>query len=112
VYDPCTGDYVWEQTQVPTVPFAVKNNNVLGLNPSFLTQLQVLDKACGYADFRKKYPAFSPPERPCGGLTGLNCDIYGLVCAVAYASNPCFNIYEISGQYPLQSDPFGYPTGL
>jgi carboxypeptidase D len=113
LYDPCIGSYVWEQNQVPIVPFAVKNNNVLGLNASFLTQLQALDKKCGYADFRKKYLTFPPPgKQPHGGVTDLSCDIFGMVYAAAYAPNPCFNIYEISSQCPLLSDPLGFPTGL
>jgi carboxypeptidase D len=58
MYDPCIGSCVWEQEQASIMPFVVKNNNMLGLNASFLSQLETLDKSCGYADFRKKYPTF------------------------------------------------------
>jgi carboxypeptidase D len=113
MFDPVIGNYEWEQTIVPIVPFAVENNNVLGFNASFLTQLQKLDKTCGFADFRKKYLTFPPPgKQPVGGLTNLSCDIYDMVYTAAYATNPCFNVYGVAGQCPLQSDPLGYPTGL
>jgi len=52
MFDPVIGNYEWEQTIVPIVPFAVENNNVLGFNASFLTQLQKLDKTCGFAAAR------------------------------------------------------------
>jgi len=79
MYDPVIGNYEWEQTIVPIVPFAVANNNILGLNTSFLTHLQSLDKTCGFADFRKKYLAFPPTgKQPSGGLTDLSCDVYDM----------------------------------
>jgi carboxypeptidase D len=115
-YDPCIGSYVYAQQQAPIVPFVKANNNVLGLNSSFLGQLEKLDESCGYADFREKYLAFPPagvqPPTYFNTTSDAACDLWDMTYYAAYAPNPCFNVYEIGPQCALLSDPLGYPTDL
>jgi carboxypeptidase D len=88
----------------------------LGLNESYIAQLEALDKECGYADYREKYLAFPPagvqPPSFFNYSSDGDCDTWGLSYSAAYAPNPCFNVYEIGTQCPLLSDPLGYPTDL
>lgn len=94
----------------------VKNNNILGLNDSYIAELEALDKSCGYADYREKYLTYPPagvqPPSYFNHSTDGACDTWGLSYSAAYAPNPCFNVYEIGIQCPLLSDPLGYPTDL
>ncbi|KAM3087816.1 hypothetical protein ACMFMG_001886 [Clarireedia jacksonii] len=117
-YDPVIGSYVYAQQEAPAVPYVVQNNNIIGLNSSFIAQLEDLHQYCGYADFISQYLTF-----PASGVqpakffnysstTDLSCDTWGLIYNAAYGPNPCFNVYEITSQCPLQSDPLGYPTDL
>lgn len=116
MYDPVIGEYITTQEQVPTVPFVKENNNVLGLNDSFVAQLEELDVSCGYADFRKKYFTFPPsgvqPPKFFNSTTDKHCDVFNLAFDAAYAPNPCFNAYMLGTQCPILSDPLGYPTNL
>jgi carboxypeptidase D len=89
---------------------------VLGLNDTFIAQLEKLHQSCGYADFIDKYlqyppPAVQPPKY-FNYTSESDCDLWDLAYNAAYAPNPCFNVYEIVGQCPLLSDPLGYPTDL
>jgi carboxypeptidase D len=117
-YDPCIGSFDYVQNEVPTLPFILENNNVFGFNQSFLAQLEELDKSCGYADYREKYMSFPPsgPQPPTlfnySNPDDLACDVFDLAANAAYATNPCYNVYEIGTQCPLLSDPLGFPTGL
>ncbi|KAF4637912.1 hypothetical protein G7Y89_g178 [Cudoniella acicularis] len=116
MYDPCIGSFEYAQQEVPTLPFVLKNNNILGLNDSYLDQLEELDEKCGYADFRDQYLSFPPDgvqlPKFFNHTSDLACDIWGQVNNAAWAPNPCFNVYQIGTQCPLLSDPLGLPTGL
>ena len=116
-YDPCIGSYIYAQQQAPLVPFVTANNNVLGLNASYLAQLEALDKSCGYADFREKYFTFPPsgvqPPEYFNYTSNSECDVWGSAHSAAFAPNPCFNVYEIGpATCPFLSDPLGWPTDL
>ncbi|TVY19385.1 DNA repair and recombination protein RAD54B [Lachnellula arida] len=118
-YDPCIGSFVYAQQQAPLFPFILANNNVMGLNASYVAQLGELDKSCGFADFRAKYLAFPPSgiQPPkyfnlSSESTDAKCDLWDKANNAALASNPCFNVYQIITSCPLPPDPLGYPTDL
>lgn len=106
------------QEEVPAYPFVQQNNNVFGLNETFLAQMEELDKSCGYAEYREKYLTFPP-----SGLqppTSFNysdpadiaCDVFDLIINAGYATNPCSNVYEVTTQCPIPADPLGFPTDI
>lgn len=118
-YDPCIGSYAYAQQEAVLVPFVVKHNNVLGLNDSYIAQLEALDKSCGFADFRENYLVFppsgvQPPKyfNQSSDSSDAECDLWHSAYHAAYAPNPCFNVYEVGPQCALLSDPLGYPTDL
>lgn len=105
MYDPCIGSFLYVQEEVTAYPFVEANNNMIGLNASYLAQLKALDESCGYADFRDKYLTF-----PASGVQPVtpdnffgSCDINGLATNAAFPINPCFNSYEIVTQCPMPS---------
>ena len=104
------------QNQIPLFPFVQQNNNVLGLNKSYVAKLESLDKSCGYATYREDFFKFPPnktqPPLFFNYTSNADCDVWGSVYDAAYAPNPCFNVYEIGLQCPLLGDPLGYPTDL
>ena len=116
MYDPCIGSFVYTQEEAVTVPFLVQNNNMINLNTSFISQLEELDKTCGYADYREKYLTF-----PASGIQSSEyfdyvadaaCDVFDSATNAAFGPNPCFNSYEIVTQCPMPSDPLGFPTDV
>ncbi|KAE8451965.1 hypothetical protein EG329_002129 [Mollisiaceae sp. DMI_Dod_QoI] len=118
IYDGVIGNYVYAQQEVPLVPFVIQNNNVLGLNNSFISHLQDLDKSCGYADYRNKYLTFPPPGKQpnkyfnSSSPSDQACDLWALANSAALLTNPCANVYQISTYCPIPSDPLGFPTDL
>jgi carboxypeptidase D len=115
MYDPCIGQFDYVQEEVPTYPFVVKNSNLFNFNQSFMHELEMLHKECGYADFleeylvypaRKHQPAIAPNDPP----YYTKCDIFDLALDTAFDPNPCFNVYEIPAMCPIPFDPLGYPT--
>lgn len=103
---------------MPTLPFIQKNNNMFGLNDTFMAQIAELDKKCGYAEYREKYLTYPP-----SGLqppTFFNysspvdeaCDIFDMVINAGLAVNPCSNVYEITTQCPIPADVLGFPTDI
>ena len=114
MYDPCIGSFDY-QNEVALLPFIEQNNNVLAFNQSFMEYLQKQDQACGYAAYREQYLQWPPSgQQPPLYLnfSDTNCTLWEDVYDMAYATNPCFNVYEIGLQCPLLSDPLGYPTDL
>ena len=114
-YDPCIGSYVYANLGT-TVPFVQGHNDVLGLNKSFLADLEALDKSCGYAKFREDYYKFPPtsvqPAKYFNSTSDSVCDLWTMVYDASYAPNPCFNVYWIGLQCPLLGDVLGFPTDL
>ena len=116
VYDPCIGEYITVQQEIPAYPFVEQNNNVIGFNKSFMAHLEAKDQSCGYAKYREEFLVFPPhktqPPLFFNSTSNADCDLWGEIYDTAYATNPCFNVYEIGLQCPLLSDPLGYPTDL
>lgn len=112
MYDPCIGAFD-VQDDMTTYPFVLENNNVLGYNDSYLEQMAALDESCGYAKFREDYLVFPPSgtQPPLPESTG-ECALWNSAYYAAYATNPCFNVYQLGLICPLLSDPLGYPTDL
>ena len=98
VYDPCIGSYVYTQQQAVAVPFVQQNNNVLGLNASFVSALNKSHHTCGYADYVDQYLVFPPngtqPPEYFNSTSDAQCDLWDSIYYAAYAPNPCFNVYE------------------
>ncbi|KAG0650120.1 Serine-type carboxypeptidase F [Hyphodiscus hymeniophilus] len=116
MYDPCIGSWVYTQTEAVAVPFVVQNNNVIGLNASYIAQLEELDKTCGYSEYREEYMKFPPsgvqPPKYFDTDADAACDLADAATNAAFAPNPCFNSYEINTQCPMPSDPLGFPTDV
>ncbi|KAE9365090.1 putative serine-type carboxypeptidase F [Stipitochalara longipes BDJ] len=104
MYDPCIGSYSYLAEEATAYPFIEANNNMIGLNASYLAQLKELDETCGFADFRDKYYKF-----PAAGVQpiapnidpGSACDINTGATNAALKINPCFNSYELVTQCPM-----------
>lgn len=130
MYDPVIGSYDYIQEQLVAWPYIEENSNMIGLNKSYMAQLQAADVSCGYSAYRDKYLVF-----PASGVQPVtpdnladNCRINDLASNAAFGPNPCFNSYEINtqckltslsfslfcanGEGPIPSDPLGFPTNL
>lgn len=112
MYDPCIGAFDVQDDMV-TLPFVEANNNILNYNESWLADLAALDESCGYADFREQYLVYPPSgvQPPLPESTG-DCAVWNSAYYAAYATNPCFNVYQPTFSCPLLADPLGYPTDL
>ena len=106
MYDPCIGSYSYVAEEVTAYPFVEANNNMIGINASYLATLKELDESCGFADFREKYYKFPAagiqppaPDIPYEGT----CDINTWATNAAEKLNPCFNSYELVTQCPIPS---------
>jgi carboxypeptidase D len=97
-------------------PWIEQNNNIMGFNKSFMSNLAEQDTKCGYAQFREDFMQFPPngtqPTLYFNASADPDCDLFDLVYNTAYSVNPCFNVYEPNLQCPLLSDPLGFPTDL
>jgi carboxypeptidase D len=112
LYDPCIGAFD-AQDAMYTLPFIEQNNNVLGYNESFLSDMRELDESCGHAAFREAYMHFPPNgTQPPLPEPGAKCNLWETAYDAAYATNPCFNVYMVGFTCPLLADPLGYPTDL
>jgi carboxypeptidase D len=84
---------------MPAVPYVNAFDNLFWLNDTFMAELQVKHKKCGYADFMDKYFVFPPvpgkmPVPPKNNVPGCSTwrDIKNAVMKV----NPCFDTYDIT----------------
>ncbi|KAF1992197.1 alpha/beta-hydrolase [Aulographum hederae CBS 113979] len=120
MYDPCIGQYEYTGQNAPVVPFVQKNAQLLNLNDTFMKQLEASHEYCGYANYTSFFMQFPPPATqpawdtgyPDMSASGVDCGLWNLVYEAAYQPNPCFNVYEISSQCPILSDPLAYPSDL
>jgi len=99
MYDPVIGAFNYVQNQVVAYPFVAENNNMIGLNQSYLAHLGVLHESCGYQQYMDTfltYPAagLQPPTPKLNS----SCRINSLAENAAFHPNPCFNSYEINTQ--------------
>lgn len=115
-YDPCIGSFVYTQEEAVAVPYVLQNNNIMGLNSSYVQELESLHKSCGYADYVEKYFKFPPagiqPPKVMEYDDGGNCDVFDAINNAAQEVNPCFDPYETVAQCPLLWDVLSFPTGL
>jgi carboxypeptidase D len=116
LYDPCIGNWDFTQQEVPVVPFAKANNNVMGYNASFMAELEALHQSCGYADYLDEYLHFPPPGlQPSvffnsSSPANKSCGLWELLDHSAFDINPCFNVYAVNEQCPLLWDVLGHRT--
>jgi carboxypeptidase D len=113
VYDPCIGNWDFVQQEVVAVPFAQKNNNILGYNSTFLEHLSTLHDECGYAAWIESFLTFPPPgPQPAVffNSTGNSCAVWEMLDHAAFAVNPCFNVYAVNDGCPLLWDVLAHRT--
>jgi carboxypeptidase D len=116
MYDPCIGDFDFTQQEVTVAPFARRNNNVMGYNATFLSNIESLHKSCGYADWIEKYLAYPPPgNQPpvffnSSSPANATCALWEMLDTAAFAINPCFNVYAVNDACPLLWDVLGHRT--
>ncbi|CAE6409236.1 unnamed protein product [Rhizoctonia solani] len=105
---------------IPALLFAEKWKHVLGLNSTFLAQLQEVGNKCGYTDYSKKYVTYPPQGKlplPSQAYVGTpdysgikdECAVWDMVYNAAITVNPNFNIYRIFDVWPVLWDVLGFP---
>ncbi|KAI9698259.1 MAG: hypothetical protein M1820_007529 [Bogoriella megaspora] len=120
MYDPVISQYEYVGQTVPAYDFVSQNAQFYNFNATFISQLALANEVCGYANFTDYFLSFPPPANQPAvsyaysqvNVSGVNCDIWNEVYGAAYQPNPCFNVYEISSQCPILSDPLAYPSDL
>ena len=129
MYDPVIGNFEYAQTEVVAYPFvgqswpdltalvrklpldtdvaAVEYNNIIGLTPKQLADLQKMDEECGYAALRETYLQFPPPghQPPHGFRTPARCEVYYDAVVSALEKNICFDLNTIGRTCPIPFDP-------
>ncbi|CAE6433175.1 unnamed protein product [Rhizoctonia solani] len=98
---------------IPALNFVQKWKHVLGLNSTFLANLQQVSDKCGYTDYAKKYVTYPPKGKlplPSQAYTGTpndsgikvkdECAIWDMVYYAAITVNPAFNVYRIFDVWP------------
>jgi carboxypeptidase D len=102
VYDPCIGQFIHTQENVPVVPFVKENLDFFDFDSSFLSQIESLHESCGYADYLEKYLTFpTPGHQPTVSSSNLGqCDLFNMVYNQANTVNECFNVYEVNQTCP------------
>jgi len=98
------------QMMMPLPAYATYWNNVLGLNESFLTNLNTLADGCGFTSYIETHLVYPPPKEPFtqfvlddDQLTEEQCEIWLPLREAAELVNPCFNIYHITDTCPWPS---------
>ncbi|EHY61293.1 hypothetical protein HRR83_008991 [Exophiala dermatitidis] len=97
--------------QAPAVTAANNYENVLGLNQTFLQDINAQAEKCGYFQFMEEALTFPPP----GKFTAPNdsapgCDVWDAIVAAAVYVNPCFNVYHVPDFCPFVWDELGFPS--
>ena len=114
VYDPCIGSFVLVGQEIPTYPFVMAHQEILGLEQDTLDKMEKMHNQCGYADFIDKYLTFPPPgnqpEEPVYNYG--KCDVFGMYTDAITDKNPCFNVYHITDYCPFLGDVASNPGGL
>jgi carboxypeptidase D len=98
------------QMTMPLPAYATYWNNVLGLNESFLNDLNTLADECGFTSYIDEHLVYPPPKEPSTQLsleddetTEERCSIWLPLREAAELVNPCFNIYHIVDTCPWPS---------
>jgi carboxypeptidase D len=88
-------------------------NRVIGLNETFLAEINARADACGFTDFFNEYSNAFPPTGPFRSApdpSAPGCDLYDDILSAVYYVNPCFNIYHLIDYCPYLSDEMGFPS--
>lgn len=98
------------QMIVPLPAYATYWNNVLGLNESYLTDLNQRADDCGFTSYIDEYLVYPPPTEPStqstledDEVTEEYCSIWFPLREAARLVNPCFDIYHITDTCPWPS---------
>ncbi|CAE6486959.1 unnamed protein product [Rhizoctonia solani] len=105
---------------IPALSFAQKWKDVLGLNSTFLANLQKIGNKCGFTDYSKKYATYPPksklplPSKAYNGTPNYSgikdeCAVWDMVYEAAITVNPNFNVYRIFDVWPVLWDVLGFP---
>lgn len=75
---------------------------VLALNETFMKDINALADKCGFTSFLEEAISYPPKRKfPQPEVTD-ECDVYDLTASAAFDLNPCFNIYHLTEQCPVQ----------
>ena len=98
------------QMLMPLPAYATYWNNVLGLNESYLDDLNTRADDCGFTSYIDEYLVFPPPQEPPTKFAPPDdqlpedyCYIWQPLREAAELANPCFNIYHIVDTCPWPS---------
>ena len=98
------------QMIVPLPAYATYWNNVLGLNESYLTDLNQRADDCGFTSYIDECLVYPPPTEPStqsaledDEVTEEYCSIWFPLREAARLVNPCFDIYHITDTCPWPS---------
>ncbi|KAK5057658.1 hypothetical protein LTR84_011659 [Exophiala bonariae] len=112
IYDPSLS-YNVVQEQIPAAAFVNFWGTLLGLNDSYVADLNAQSDACGYTAFMEEalvYPPKGPlPTPPNVDLSNDTCDTFDEVFSAISLVNPCFDIYQVATTCPLLWDVLGFP---
>ncbi|TAQ90069.1 hypothetical protein B7494_g1616 [Chlorociboria aeruginascens] len=116
VFDPCIGEFLTTQEEIPAVPYVLANANLFNLNETFTAEIAELHESCGYKNYTDTYLQFPPPgnqpETYFNFTSQASCDVFDLINDAVLEVNPCFDIYETVLQCPILWDVLGFPTQL
>lgn len=92
---------------VPLPSYAKNWNQVLGLNDTYMADLERRSDECGLERYMKEQLSFPPPKTLFRQLLWQNdswaaeqCDMSETIRAAAQLLNPCFNVYHITDTCP------------
>jgi carboxypeptidase D len=98
------------QMLMPLPAYATYWNNVLGLNESYLEDLNTRADDCGFTSYIDEYLVYPPPQEPPTQFAPPDeqlaedyCFIWQSLREAAELVNPCFNIYHIVDTCPWPS---------
>ncbi|CAE6369106.1 unnamed protein product [Rhizoctonia solani] len=105
---------------IPSLNFALKWKDVLGLNSSFVATIQEVGQKCGFTDYSKKYATYPPsgplplPSQAFVGTPDFSgvkdeCATWSMIYDAAIRVNPNFNIYRVFDVWPVLWDVLGFP---
>ncbi|KAK1140787.1 hypothetical protein N8T08_009893 [Aspergillus melleus] len=111
LYDPLFNERN-SQVNPPAVPMVNYFKPVLGLNNTFMDQINSRHKDCGYEDFMDQALQFPPTDTlpPAPSADRPGCDIWTDILDAATYVNPCFNIYHITDYCPVLWNVLGFPS--
>jgi carboxypeptidase D len=85
--------------------------NVIGLNETYLAEIEARAESCGYTAFHDKWTSEFPPSGTIGAVgVGSDCDLWDDIYNAIYYVNPCFNIYHLTDFCPYLWDELGFPS--